>query len=136
MRKIIFSLIALLAFVSGRAIDLTEAFQKIAAIPGAAVTDFPQHDCLLQGLDWGKAAMLMGAPAQTAASIDSILSEITDAESQVIENQAGSGKIFTQSTADGRVIGLIYAKMTSGNMNNYVIMLAQGGDDLVETLKL
>lgn len=137
MKKFLFALAALLGFTGASAITLEEAFEKISEVPGVAVSDIPQYDILKEGLDWGKAALLMGASTATLQNINDILAEITDAERNEVNGDNGAAAItYKQPTADGHYLGLMVAIMSNQGMSNCAILLAQGGDDIMEVLTL
>lgn len=137
MKKFLFALVALLGFTGASAITLKEAFEKISDVPGVAVSDIPQYDVLKEGLDWGKAAMLMGANTATLQNINDILGEITDAERNEVSGDNGSTAItYIQPTSDGHYHGLVIAIMSNQGMSNCMILLAQGGDNIMEVLTL
>lgn len=137
MKIFLFALIALLGFTGASAITLEEAFKKISEVPGVAVSDIPQYDILKEGLDWGKAAMLMGASNATLQNINDILGEITEAERNEVNGDNGAVAIaYKQPTSDGHYHGLMVAIMSNQGINNCMILLAQGGDNIMEVLTL
>lgn len=76
MRKLIFFAIALLTSLVSQAITVEEAFKKISALPGAAVSDMPSEDVSKEGLEYGKVAILLG---QNADKVIAIKDEVSDA---------------------------------------------------------
>lgn len=61
MKKILMLMIVALATISVKAINVDEAYTKLAAVPGAALSDVPEYDCTKEGMDWGKVVMFIGA---------------------------------------------------------------------------
>ena len=133
MKKILFLLVALMATVSAKAITVDEAFTKISAIPGAAISEVPEYDCTKDGMDWGKVAMFIGAQPSTIAKVTEVLAEITDPE--VLDTKAqGSNQVngYAAKQEDGRTRAIVSVTMPAG----IVVLYAQGGDDVVTGMKI
>lgn len=137
MKKLFIALLAMLSLASARAITVEEAFARISEIPGVALSDFPEYDCLKEGLDWGKSAMLLGSNAQTLATLAAIEGEITDEKAIDVKDASGvNATIYVRPAGGDRMVGLIIVTMQMQGQTNAVSMLCQGGENLVETLKV
>lgn len=133
MKKLILSLIAVVASMTASAITVSEAYEKLAALPGAALSDVPQHDVLKDGMDWGKIVMLLGASEDTVGQYNAILGEITD--ELVLDVLAqGSNKVkgYAAKQENGKTLALIGVQMPNG----CVVVYAQGNDDVIEKMNV
>lgn len=134
MKKILMLMIVALAAVGAKAITVDEAYNKIAAIPGAALSDVPEYDCTKEGMDWGKVVMFIGASKATIAEVNKVLAEITDPE--VVNTTAqGSNSVigYGAKQADGRTRALLSVDMPGAGV---VVVYAQGGDDVVSGMNI
>ena len=133
MKKLIFSLVAIVASFGAQAITVGEAFDKIADLPGVAISEVPEHDCLKDGMDWGKVAMLMGAATSATDQFNTILAEITDEMTlETVAQGNNEVKAFTAKTESGRTQALVTVTMPQG----IVAIYAQGDDDIVKDLNI
>lgn len=127
-------LVVALAAVSVKAINVDEAYEKLAGLPGAALSDVPEYDCTKEGMDWGKVVMLIGAAPSTLAQADAILAEITD---PLIINESVQGanhvKGYAAKQEDGRTRAIVCVTMPGTGM---VVVYAQGGDDIVSSMNI
>lgn len=133
MKKLILSLIAVVASITASAITVSEAYDKIAALPGAAVSDVPQHDVLKDGMDWGKVVMLLGVPSDVVGQYKAILGEITD--ELVLDTVAqGNNKVkgYAAKQDNGKTLAIIGVEMPTG----CVVVYAQGNDDVIEKMNV
>lgn len=133
MKKFLFLLVALVATVSAKAITVDEAYTKITAVPGAAISEVPEYDCTKEGMDWGKVVMFIGAQPSTIAKVTEVLAEITDPE--VLNTKAqGANQVtgFAAKQEDGRTRAIVSVAMPAG----IVVLYAQGGDDVVSGMKI
>ncbi len=134
MKKILMLLVVALAAVSVKAITVDEAYEKLAAVPGAALSDVPEYDCTKEGMDWGKVVMLIGANPSTLAQADEILADITD---PIVVDEAVQGnnhvKGYAAKQEDGRTRAIVCVTMPGTGM---VIVYAQGGDDIVSSMSI
>lgn len=119
MKKFIFSAVALIAAFAAQAITVSEAFDKIAAIPGVAISDMPQYDVAKEGLDSGKVAMLLG---QSPDSVLSVKDQITDAETYETTVEGHHTYIYAQPAGEGKTVVLTITVTPMGP----VCMLMQG----------
>ena len=123
-----------LAAVSVKAINVDEAYGKLAAIPGAALSDVPEYDCTKEGMDWGKVVMFIGANQSTLAEAQKVLAEITDPE-VVNEKAQGNNQVigYAAKQEDGRTRALVSVNMPGAGL---VVVYAQGGDDVVSGMNI
>lgn len=128
MKKFILGLAAVAATFGAQAITVTEAFDKISALQGAAVSEMPDYDIAKEGLDWGKMVMLIGSPAD---AMDAIAAEITDEKVQELEIQGHKSVIYAAPAAEeGKSLALVITKTPMGP----VAMFVQGSGDVVATV--
>lgn len=128
MKKMILGLAAAITAFGAQAITVNEAFDKISALPGAAVSDMPDYDVAKEGLDWGKIAMLIGSPA---TAMDAVAEEITDEKAGELEIDGHKSVIFTAPAAEeGKSLVLVITKTPMGP----VAIFAQGAGDVVATV--
>lgn len=134
MKKILMIMVMALAAVGMKAITVDEAYEQIAAIPGAAISDVPEYDCTKEGMDWGKVVMFIGANQSTVAQVEKVLAEITDPE--VLNTKAqGNNQVLGYATQqeNGRTRAIVYVSMPGAGS---VVLYAQGGDDVVSGMKI
>ncbi len=128
MKKFILSLIALIAAFGSQAITVSEAFDQIAAMPGAAVSDMPDYDVAKEGLDWGKVVILIGKPMDAT---DAIVAQITDKKVKEFEIDGHQSIAFASiSEEENKALVLVVTKTPMGP----VVVLAQGGNDAVSVM--
>lgn len=134
MKKILMLMMVALAAVSVKAINVDEAYGKLAAIPGAALSDVPEYDCTKEGMDWGKVVMFIGANQSTLAEAQKVLAEITDPE-VVNEKAQGNNQVigYAAKQEDGRTRALVSVNMPGAGL---VVVYAQGGDDVVSGMNI
>lgn len=127
-------MVVALAAVSVKAITVDEAYNKISAIPGAALSDVPEYDCTKEGMDWGKVVMFIGASKSTLAEVNKVLSEITDPEVVNVKAQGNNNVIgYGAKQADGRTRAIVSVEMPGSGI---VVVYAQGGDDVVSGMSI
>lgn len=116
MKKIIFACLAILAAYTSKAITVAEAFDSIAKLPGAAVSEMPDYDVAKDGLDWGKVVMLLGQPSD---SVKAIVAEIVDVET--VETSIGGQPttIYIQAQEDGTALALSVTYTPAGPVAIY-----------------
>lgn len=138
MKKILFSLFALVACVSASAITVDEAYDKLAALPGAALSEVPEYDCLKEGMDWGKVVMFMGCSQSTIASITEILAEITDesTDATVTSGKGVTATVFTRPVSEEKQRALVTSIQSNNGMNVAVVIYCEGGMDMVDDMNI
>jgi len=134
MKKILMLMMVAMAAVGVKAITVDEAYGKLAAIPGAALSDVPEYDCTKEGMDWGKVVMFVGASQSTIAEVENVLAEITDPE-VVNEKAQGNNQVvgYAAKQEDGRTRALVSVNMPGVGV---VIVYAQGDDDVVSGMNI
>lgn len=127
-------MVVALAAITVKAITVGEAYDKIAAIPGAAISDVPEYDCTKEGMDWGKVVMFIGANQSTIAQVEKVMAEITDPE-VVNEKAQGNNQVigYGAEQENGRTLAIIYVNMPGVGA---VVVYAQGGDDVVSSMNI
>lgn len=134
MKKILMLMIVALATISVKAITVEEAYNQLAEVPGAALSDVPEYDCTKEGMDWGKVIMFIGAQPATLTQVESILGDITDpvvVDQMAQDNNHVVG--YAAQQEDGRTRALVSVSMPGVGM---VIVYAQGGDDVVSGMNI
>lgn len=134
MKKLAVILVALAACFSTQAISISEAYERIAALPGAALSDIPEYDCLKDGMDWGHVVMLMGAAEATCNEVEQITGEITDPLAVDVMAQGTNHVLgYTSKTEEGRTQVLLVMSMSNMGI---IAIWAQGGDDVISSLNI
>ena len=134
MKKILMLMAVALVAISAKAITVDEAYSRIAAIDGAAISDVPEYDCTKEGMDWGKVVMFIGASQSTLAEVEAVLAEVTD-ELVVDQTAQGNNKVvgYAAKQEDGRTRAIISVNMPQAGI---VVVYAQGGDDVVSGMNI
>lgn len=142
MKKLFFAVTLMLTAVFAmRAITVDEAYAKIIALPGVAVSEMPEHDVLKDGMDWGKVAMFVMVPDATLSQVNAVLDEITDTvalDKMAVDQSTGAAsnpvKCFTRVDDNGRTVALMTLFMPA--RKTCVVQYCQGGEDIVEKLDI
>lgn len=130
MKKLFVILVAAVASMTASAITVSEAFDKIAALPGAAVSDVPRQDAAENGMDWGKIVTLMGVSSDIVKRYNAILGEITDEMVYDTVDQNNKVKGYAAKQKSGKTNALVVVETPQG----CVVVYAQGDDDVIKKM--
>ena len=122
MKKLLFSAAALIAAMASQAITVSEAFDKISALPGVALSEMPNYDVAKEGLDYGKVAMLIGQPSDGVLAVKD---EITDADLVETDIEGHHTYVYSQPAAEGKTTVLTITVTPMGP----VCMLMEGNTE-------
>lgn len=128
MKKFLILLIVVFATVTAKAINVDEAYNRISAIPGAALSDVPEEDCAKEKMDWGRVIMFVNTPAATLEKVNKIIATITDKKVVEENTQGNHVEGYAAAQSDGRTRALVSVTMPGVGI---VIVYAQGGDDII-----
>ncbi|MCM1347881.1 MAG: hypothetical protein NC338_00595 [Firmicutes bacterium] len=133
MKKILMLMIVAFAAFELNAITIGDAYNQIAAIPGATLSDVPEDDCTKEGMDWGKIVMFIGVDNSTVAQVEKTLSKITDPEVLNSKSEYGNSMIgYASRLNNGRVVALVYVDNPGAGC---IVLYAQGDDNIVNDMK-
>lgn len=127
MKKIFLAIVSLMSFIGASAITMDEAFDQVAAMPGAAVSDMPKNDALKDAFEYGKVVFLMGQPSTAA---DAIVAEITDEKFGDMEIDGHSSSIYQKKDEAGNTTVFILTRTPMGPM----VMIAKGKGDVLKNM--
>lgn len=127
-RLLVVAIVALSAVVGVMANQLDDVFVKICSLEGVEVSDIPEYDCLKEGFDSGKVAMIVGQ--HKVEAVRSILAKLDDPV--ISEEQNGIKVLGWQIVeSENKATGLVATAQTEGQDVVMVVVLAKGPENSI-----